>query len=97
MFPNSNYNLPALLTDCSPITISLPLTSDGRLSNTLLHVPNLHWLLVEDADHKSDLVSRLLRRSGLVYTHLNVATPPEMKLQPKVRPQPAGVWIGSWI
>ncbi|XP_043202980.1 galactosylgalactosylxylosylprotein 3-beta-glucuronosyltransferase I-like isoform X1 [Amphibalanus amphitrite] len=54
-----------------------------RLSNTLLHVPNLHWLIVEDADHKSELVSRLLRRSGLVYTHLSVATPPELKLQPK--------------
>ncbi|XP_037072993.1 galactosylgalactosylxylosylprotein 3-beta-glucuronosyltransferase I-like [Pollicipes pollicipes] len=53
-----------------------------RLMNTLSHVPNLHWLLVEDAAHKTDLVRNLLRRSGLVYTHLNVPTPPEYKLKP---------------
>ena len=66
------------------VAATLPPLRDARLANTLLHVPNLHWLLVEDADHKSELVSRLLRRSGLVYTHLNVPTPPEIKLQPKV-------------
>ncbi|TSV15277.1 Galactosylgalactosylxylosylprotein 3-beta-glucuronosyltransferase 1 [Bagarius yarrelli] len=43
-----------------------------RLANTLLHVPNLHWIVVEDSPHRTLLVSRLLRSSGLNHTHLNV-------------------------
>uniref|UniRef100_A0A672H8M6 Galactosylgalactosylxylosylprotein 3-beta-glucuronosyltransferase n=2 Tax=Salarias fasciatus TaxID=181472 RepID=A0A672H8M6_SALFA len=43
-----------------------------RMSNTLLHVANLHWIVVEDSDRKSVLVSRLLEKTGLNYTHLNV-------------------------
>ncbi|KAG1970184.1 galactosylgalactosylxylosylprotein 3-beta-glucuronosyltransferase 1 [Pimephales promelas] len=51
-----------------------------RLTNTLLHVPNLHWLLVEDAAERTALVSRLLENSGLNYTHLNVETPQNLKV-----------------
>ena len=54
-----------------------------RLSQTFLLVPNLHWILVEDSDRKTPLVSRLLERSGLKFTHLNVKTPDEMKLKEK--------------
>lgn len=46
-----------------------------RLTNTLLHVPNLHWIVVEDSSRRTPLVSRLLRGSGLNHTHLNVETP----------------------
>ncbi|XP_056100292.1 galactosylgalactosylxylosylprotein 3-beta-glucuronosyltransferase 1 isoform X2 [Rhinichthys klamathensis goyatoka] len=46
-----------------------------RLTNTLLHVPNLHWLVVEDAAERTALVSRLLENTGLNYTHLNIETP----------------------
>uniref|UniRef100_A0A672HAS8 Galactosylgalactosylxylosylprotein 3-beta-glucuronosyltransferase n=1 Tax=Salarias fasciatus TaxID=181472 RepID=A0A672HAS8_SALFA len=43
-----------------------------RMSHTLLHVANLHWIVVEDSDRKSAMVSRLLEKTGLNYTHLNV-------------------------
>lgn len=46
-----------------------------RLANTLLHVPNLHWILVEDAARPTAPVGRLLRNTGLNYTHLSVETP----------------------
>ncbi|XP_036404734.1 galactosylgalactosylxylosylprotein 3-beta-glucuronosyltransferase 3 isoform X1 [Megalops cyprinoides] len=52
-----------------------------RLSQTLLHVRQLHWILVEDSPHKTVLVSEFLVRSGLTYTHLHVPTPRESKLQ----------------
>lgn len=52
-----------------------------RLSNTLLHVPNLHWLVVEDSARKTALVSRLLGNSGLNYTHLNVETLRNVKVR----------------
>jgi len=44
-------------------------------------VPSLHWILVEDADEKSDLVTRFLQSSGISYTHLNADTPPNMRLK----------------
>uniref|UniRef100_A0A8C1WYT2 Galactosylgalactosylxylosylprotein 3-beta-glucuronosyltransferase n=1 Tax=Cyprinus carpio TaxID=7962 RepID=A0A8C1WYT2_CYPCA len=52
-----------------------------RLSNTLLHVPNLHWLVVEDSVQRTALVSRLLENTGLNYTHLNIETPENLKKQ----------------
>ena len=37
-----------------------------RLGNTLGHVRRLHWILVEDSDTCSPLISNLLRRSGTI-------------------------------
>ncbi|XP_071081457.1 galactosylgalactosylxylosylprotein 3-beta-glucuronosyltransferase 1-like [Haliotis cracherodii] len=53
-----------------------------RLSQTLLHLPNFHWILVEDAMNKTNLVMNLLRSSGLSYTHLYALTPADRKLKP---------------
>ena len=39
--------------------------------------------MVEDAAEKSELVSKLLMKSGLRYTHLSQQTPSEYKLKPK--------------
>ena len=33
-----------------------------RLAQTLMHVSNVHWVVVEDADTTHDLVRRLLNR-----------------------------------
>lgn len=50
-----------------------------RLCYTLMHVPNLHWIVIEDADEKTELVTKLL--SGRfsckidMVTHLNVKSP----------------------
>jgi len=50
-----------------------------RLTQTLQHVTNLHWLVVEDADARTDMVTNLLRDSRLSFTHLNLRTPKEMQ------------------
>ncbi|XP_002127079.2 galactosylgalactosylxylosylprotein 3-beta-glucuronosyltransferase 1 [Ciona intestinalis] len=42
-----------------------------RLIQTLMHVPNFHWILIEDSEEKTPLVTKLLQKSGLKYTHLN--------------------------
>ncbi|XP_062849282.1 galactosylgalactosylxylosylprotein 3-beta-glucuronosyltransferase 3 [Trichomycterus rosablanca] len=52
-----------------------------RLSHTFLHVPQLHWILVEDSPSPTPLVSNFLAASGLTYTHLHTMTPKERKLQ----------------
>ncbi|XP_006620861.1 galactosylgalactosylxylosylprotein 3-beta-glucuronosyltransferase I [Apis dorsata] len=51
-----------------------------RLSQTFLHIPNFHWIVVEDAERKTNLVTRFLENSGLIYTHLSAITPPNYKL-----------------
>lgn len=52
-----------------------------RLSHTLRHVPKIHWIIVEDAEDKTGLVTRFLALCKIPYTHLNVATPAEYKLK----------------
>ncbi|XP_053242047.1 galactosylgalactosylxylosylprotein 3-beta-glucuronosyltransferase 1-like [Podarcis raffonei] len=50
-----------------------------RLANTFLHVQNLHWVVVEDAPRRTNLVSNLLEKIGINFTHLNVETPKSLK------------------
>ncbi|XP_030636076.1 galactosylgalactosylxylosylprotein 3-beta-glucuronosyltransferase 3 [Chanos chanos] len=52
-----------------------------RLAQTFLHVPQLHWVLVEDSAHPTSLVRDFLAASGLTYTHLHILTPKDKKLQ----------------
>lgn len=57
-----------------------------RISQTLKLVPNVHWIVVEDSEEKTDLVRNLLLDVKLIFTHLNAKTPPFEKLKDKVRP-----------
>ncbi|KAK0054858.1 galactosylgalactosylxylosylprotein 3-beta-glucuronosyltransferase 1 [Biomphalaria pfeifferi] len=51
-----------------------------RLSHTLLHVPNIHWIVIEDSPEKTALVQNFLNRTRIHSTHLYVATPSEYKM-----------------
>ncbi|KAK8402976.1 hypothetical protein O3P69_000905 [Scylla paramamosain] len=50
-----------------------------RLAQTLMLVPGLHWVVVEDAEVRSEAVAELLDRTGLRYTHLAATKPPNFK------------------
>ncbi|CAI2324751.1 unnamed protein product [Caenorhabditis sp. 36 PRJEB53466] len=52
-----------------------------RLAQTLSHVPNLHWILVEDAEIQSTALRHLLLRSKIPFSHLNAATPTDQKMK----------------
>ncbi len=52
-----------------------------RLCHTLLLVPNVHWVVVEDSRVRTGLVGEHLRECGVPYAHLFVQTPPDWKLQ----------------
>ena len=57
-----------------------------RLCQTLMHVRNLHWIIVEDSDSKTPLVTRFLKRCRVKSSQLNRKT--SLKLQPaKVSPK----------
>lgn len=38
----------------------------------MLHVRNLHWIVVEDSVNKTDIVTNFLKVSGMNHTHLDV-------------------------
>ena len=43
-----------------------------RMKNTLALVPNILWILVEDASFKSERISNFLKDSFIKYVHLNI-------------------------
>ena len=50
-----------------------------------MHVKRLHWIVVEDSDTKTRLVTRLLSANGtckVKSTHLNVRTRVDLRLAP---------------
>lgn len=56
-----------------------------RLAQTLLGVPFVHWIIVEDDDKNTQLVQNLLKRTGLDQrsTLLFAKTPSDFKLKRK--------------
>ncbi|KAJ0004909.1 hypothetical protein NQD34_011123 [Periophthalmus magnuspinnatus] len=51
-----------------------------RLAQAFRQVPRFHWIVVEDASSRSDLVTKFLARSGVsAYTHLHIFTPRRFK------------------
>jgi len=55
-----------------------------RLSQTLMHVPSIMWLVIEDAEALSPQVAALLRRSGVRYVHM-IAPMPKDQQKKKVK------------
>ena len=55
-----------------------------RLLYTLLHVPNLHWIIVEDSETKTDLMVKFIESvpKSITITHLTKLTPTDDKLRP---------------
>ncbi|XP_063709147.1 galactosylgalactosylxylosylprotein 3-beta-glucuronosyltransferase I [Culicoides brevitarsis] len=56
-----------------------------RLSQTIMLVPNIYWVIVEDADEVTELVTNVLKRSGLYKrsVQLTAKTPDDLKLKQK--------------
>ena len=49
------------------------------LCNTIMHVPGILWIVVEDSSFKSSHVSNILRRCHVNSVHLNAVTSRESK------------------
>ena len=49
------------------------------LCQTLMLVPRIMWLVIEDATEKSDLVEKFLQRCKVESVHMNVKTPKNQK------------------
>lgn len=58
-----------------------------RMAQTLMHVQNLHWLVIEDAENKTQLVSDLLQRTGISHDHLVAPMPESFKKKKGAKPR----------
>ncbi|KAK6109695.1 Glycosyltransferase 43 family protein [Brugia pahangi] len=47
-----------------------------RMANTLSHIKNLYWIVIEDGNNKVKAVEKLLNRTTLPYIYLPAKTPP---------------------
>lgn len=70
-----------------------------RMSHTLMLVPNVHWIIVEDAEMQTDVVSKLTRRLRNEFDFqavslLHEPTPENFKLKPGEPgwKKPKGIW-----
>lgn len=86
----NNQNLPPLYIITPTYRRPEQLAELTRLAHTLMLTPNVHWLVIEDADQKTALVTELLRKTGLSYNHLLAPMPPQYKKKKK-GPKPRGV------
>ena len=65
-----------------------------RFRNTIVNVPNLLWIVIEDAKYKTRKISNFLSNSRILHVHLNELTPDDQLLHPNKHslPKPRGVF-----
>ena len=82
---NNNHHMPYIyaITPTYERVVQKPELT--RLSQTLLHVRNLHWIVVEDSPNKTELVTSFLQMSGMNYTHLSISSK-SIKNMPGMKP-----------
>lgn len=69
-FSVSNSEIPPLYIITPTYRRPEQLAELTRLAHTIMLTPNVHWLVIEDAEQKTELVTDLLERTGLSYSHL---------------------------
>jgi galactosylgalactosylxylosylprotein 3-beta-glucuronosyltransferase 3 len=77
----SNASLPIIFMITPTYSNSVQKPDLTRLCQTLMHIKNIHWIVVEDSEKKTTLVSKLLHHCTVPSTHLNIRT--SKKLQKK--------------
>lgn len=82
---NSTNNIPTIYMITPTYSRWTQKADLTRLCQTLMHIKHLHWIIVEDSEIKTDLVTRFLNRCSVSSTQLNIRTIKE--LQRKVRIQ----------
>lgn len=71
---NNVSNLPTIIVITPTHKRPERLADMIRLSQTLAHVPRLHWIVVEDSDSTVPAVSRILQRSRVPHVYLATTT-----------------------
>ncbi|CAH0562304.1 unnamed protein product [Brassicogethes aeneus] len=80
-------NLPPLYIITPTYRRSEQLAELTRLSHTLMLVPNLYWLVIEDAYKTNDLITDLLKRTGINHVYLTAPMPEQYKKKKGAKPR----------
>ena len=73
-YQNTYDTLPIIFLVTPTYARCTQLADLNRLRNTLLHVPKLVWILIEDSPKKTNIISKFLNESKLPYVHLHEET-----------------------
>ena len=84
-FVNDYHNLPIIYMITPTYYRDTQLPDLIRLRNTLLQVPKLVWIIVEDSNFKTKRIKNFLQSSMLDYVHLNTPTLKLSKIKDKTR------------
>ncbi|XP_018566510.1 galactosylgalactosylxylosylprotein 3-beta-glucuronosyltransferase P isoform X3 [Anoplophora glabripennis] len=88
--PPDTGNLPPLYIITPTYSRPEQIAELTRLSHTLMLVPKIIWLVIEDAYHTNDLIEDVLKKSGLTYYYTVAPMPAQYKNKTK-GPKPRGV------
>jgi len=83
---NDNKTLPVIYFVTPTYGRSVQIAELTRLGQTLVSVPALHWILVEDSNSCNPVIGNLLRRLGVSFTHLASEMPAQF-LKHKIKPR----------
>lgn len=97
---NSNYEkLPTIYVITPTYNRYVQKAELTRLSHTLMLVPNVHWIIVEDSEWTGDIVNKLVKRLKSEFdfhtiTKLHTPTPEKYKRKPGEPSwyHPKGIW-----
>ncbi|XP_013793862.1 galactosylgalactosylxylosylprotein 3-beta-glucuronosyltransferase S-like, partial [Limulus polyphemus] len=73
---NQNIELPTIYIITATYARANQIPEITRLAQTLMHVPNIHWLVVEDWSDKNPMVEKILVKRGVQHTYLVGPRPP---------------------
>ncbi|KAF2903505.1 hypothetical protein ILUMI_02695 [Ignelater luminosus] len=76
---SSNSDLPPLYIITPTYRRAEQIAELTRLAHTLMLVPNVYWLVIEDASKRTPFVTQLLEDAGIRYEHLLAPMPDEYK------------------
>jgi len=82
----NNEYLPIIYFVTPTYARSVQIAELTRLGQTLVSIPALHWILVEDSISCNPVIGKLLRRLGVSFTHLTSEMPAQY-LKHKIKPR----------
>lgn len=77
--PRNQSALPVIYAITPTYTRPVQKAELTRLAHAFRQVPRFHWVVVEDAAVRTELVARFLARCRVPFTHLHVFTPRRFK------------------
>uniref|UniRef100_A0A8D8YIM4 Galactosylgalactosylxylosylprotein 3-beta-glucuronosyltransferase n=1 Tax=Cacopsylla melanoneura TaxID=428564 RepID=A0A8D8YIM4_9HEMI len=103
IFHNVNKDLPTIYFVTPTYPRREQVAELTRLGQTLMHIPALHWIVADDTPECSPMISALLPKFGIPYTHISSPMPQIYRSNNAIPPRgvsnrrAALAWIRTFI